>query len=83
MHTAALVDGHRTTDRRIAGLVDDEGRVVVTKDRHFRDGHLLARSPERLPLVSTCNITDAALLSLARRISPPSTMRSTRPTSSS
>lgn len=64
MHTAALADGNRTTDRRIAELADDEGRVVVTKDQDCRDGHLLTRSPQRLLVVSTGNIASAALLSL-------------------
>jgi predicted nuclease of predicted toxin-antitoxin system len=37
---------------------------VVTKDRDLRDGHLLARSPQRLLVVATGNITNDALLSL-------------------
>ena len=45
LHTTDLPDGNRTTDARIAELTDDQGRVVVTKDRDFRDGHLLSRSP--------------------------------------
>jgi predicted nuclease of predicted toxin-antitoxin system len=64
LYTTELPDGHRTTDDRIAELADDEGRVVVTKDRDFRDGHLLTRSPQRLLVVATGNITNAALLSL-------------------
>ena len=48
LHTSELPDGNRTTDVRIAELADDEGRVVATKDRDFREGHLLARSPRRL-----------------------------------
>ncbi len=30
---------------RTAELSDDQGRVVVTKDRDFRDGRLLSRPP--------------------------------------
>lgn len=41
-----------------------KGGVVVTKDRDFRDGYLLAGSPERLLVVATGNITNMALLSL-------------------
>jgi predicted nuclease of predicted toxin-antitoxin system len=63
-HTSELPDGNRTTDSRIAGLADDEGRVVITKDRDFRDGHLLSGSPRRLLVVATGNITNAALLAL-------------------
>ena len=49
---------------RIAELADDQGRVVVTKDRDFRDGHLLSRSPQRLLAVATGNIPNTALLAL-------------------
>lgn len=64
LHTTELPDGNRTTDERIAELADGQGRVVVTKDRDFRDGHLLTRSPRRLLVVTTGNITNTALLSL-------------------
>jgi hypothetical protein len=52
-----------TTDVHIAELADGEGRVVVTKDRDFRDGHLLSGSPRRLmvvrkTVVSTLSIND-------------------------
>jgi predicted nuclease of predicted toxin-antitoxin system len=64
LHTTQLPDGNRTTDGRIAELADNEDRVVVTKDRDFRDSHLLSWSPRRLLLVATGNITNTALLSL-------------------
>lgn len=64
LHTTDLPDGNRTTDAQIAALADREGRVVVTKDRDFRDGHLLSGSPRRLLVVATGNITNAALLAL-------------------
>jgi predicted nuclease of predicted toxin-antitoxin system len=67
LHTTELPDGNHTTDRRVVELADDEGRVVVTKDRDFRDGHLLTRSPQRLLVVATGNITNTALLSLFER----------------
>lgn len=37
---------------------------MVTKDRDFRDGHLLARTPRQLLVVATGNITNNELLSL-------------------
>ncbi|WP_344553347.1 DUF5615 family PIN-like protein, partial [Pseudokineococcus marinus] len=40
------------------------GRVVVTKDRDFRDSHLLQGTPKRLLLVVTGNTSNAALLAL-------------------
>lgn len=37
---------------------------MVTKDRDFRDGHVLGGSPRRLLVVAMGNITNAALLAL-------------------
>lgn len=60
LHTAELPEGNRTADDQIAGLADAEDRVVLTKDRDFRDGHLLKSSPRRLMIIGTGNITNAA-----------------------
>ncbi len=57
IHTSELPEGNRTTDQALARKADGEGRVVVTKDRDFRDGHLLSRSPRHLLVVTTGNIT--------------------------
>jgi predicted nuclease of predicted toxin-antitoxin system len=64
LHTIELPGGNRTTDQRIAEVADDDGRVVVTKDQDFRDGHLLALSPRKLLVVTTGNVTNETLLSL-------------------
>ncbi|HZE06835.1 MAG TPA: DUF5615 family PIN-like protein [Solirubrobacteraceae bacterium] len=64
LHTIELPNGNRSTDGEIAQVADEQSRVVVTKDRDFRDGHLIARSPQRLLVVATGNITNDALLSL-------------------
>lgn len=64
VHTTALPDGNRSTDRQVAERADADGRVVITKDRDFRDGHLLARSPRQLLVVATGNITNHDLLAL-------------------
>lgn len=64
VHSSRLPDGNRTTDQRLAELADADGRVVVTKDSDFRDGHLLHHCPRRLLIVATGNITNRELLSL-------------------
>lgn len=46
IHTLDLPRGNRTSDRDIIKLADEQGRVVVTKDRDFRDSHLLTGEPE-------------------------------------
>jgi len=67
VHTIALPDGNRSTDSQIAERADADGRVVITKDRDFRDAHMLAGSPRRLLVVATGNVTNLALLLLIER----------------
>lgn len=64
VHTGSLAAGNRTTDSVICDEADSAGRVVVTKDRDFRDSHLLLGTPRRLLIVSTGNISNANLLTL-------------------
>ena len=64
MHTSELPGGNRMPDRQIAEFANGESRVVVTKDRDFRDSHLLVSSPRQLLVVATGNITNLALLEL-------------------
>jgi predicted nuclease of predicted toxin-antitoxin system len=64
VHTSQLPDGNRTTDAAVAALADAEDRVVVTKDRDFRDSHLLRGEPRRLLVVATGNISNRDLLAL-------------------
>jgi predicted nuclease of predicted toxin-antitoxin system len=62
LHTSALPDGNRTSDTEIASLADADDRVVVTKDRDFRDSHLLRGAPRHLLVVATGNITNIELM---------------------
>jgi len=64
VHTSSLPDGNRTSDAVIASTADAQDRIVVTKDRDFRDGFLLKRSPKMLLLVETGNISNNDLLAL-------------------
>lgn len=64
VHTSDLPDGNRTTDTEIVQRADAEDRVVVTKDRDFRDSHLLRATPRRLFIVATGNITNNDLFAL-------------------
>jgi predicted nuclease of predicted toxin-antitoxin system len=67
IHTSDLPDGNRTTDADLARFADDEDRAVVTKDRDFRDSHLLRGTPRRLLIVATGNIANDDLLALFER----------------
>ena len=64
IHTLDLPGGNRTTDREILALADREDRVVVTKDADFVTSFVVAQQPRRLLLISTGNITNAALEAL-------------------
>lgn len=67
VHTSELPEANRTTDGEIARVADAEDRVVVTKDRDFRDSHLLRGTPGRLLVVATGNITNDDLIALFDR----------------
>lgn len=62
IHTSELPNGNRTTDAEIASRADAEDRVVVTKDRDFRNSHLLLSTPRRLLIVATANINNNELI---------------------
>ncbi len=62
IHTSELPNGNRTTDAEIASRADAEDRVVVTKDRDFRNSHLLRSTPRRLLIVGTANISNNELM---------------------
>ena len=64
LHTLDLQDGNRTPNRDIARLADEQERVVVTKDADFVTSHLVRGTPARLWLLSTDNLSNAALESL-------------------
>ena len=63
-HSSNLPDGNRTSDQTLAELADAEDRVIVPKDRDFEISHALRRSPRRLLLVTTGNISNNALIGL-------------------
>lgn len=64
VHTSDLPRGNASTDREVREAADHQDRVVVTKDRDFRDSHLLGGSPRRLLIITTGNTSNAALLAL-------------------
>ena len=58
VHTSELPNGNATPDSEINRVADADDRVVVTKDRDFRDSHLLRGTPRHLLVVTTGNITN-------------------------
>lgn len=64
VHTSELPNGNATSDNEINRVADADDRVAVTKDRDFRDSHLLRGTPRHLLVVTTGNITNDDLLAL-------------------
>jgi predicted nuclease of predicted toxin-antitoxin system len=67
IHVSALPAGNNTIDAEVARVANDDDRVVVTKDRGFRESHLLAGKPRALLLVTTGNIANRELLALFQK----------------
>jgi predicted nuclease of predicted toxin-antitoxin system len=63
-HTLDLRDGNRTTDRDLMSFADSHDMIVVTKDGDFVISHLQTSKPGKRLLVSTGNISNAALVRL-------------------
>ena len=61
IHPEGLPGRNETPDSSIITIADREDRVVVTKDRHFVDSHLLRGAPRKLLLITTGNIPNDAL----------------------
>ena len=66
IHTSELPDGNRTTDAKVAEAADADERVVITKDREFRNSHLLRSTPRHLLIVGEVAVWPAGLPRSAR-----------------
>ena len=64
MHTLDLSAGNRSTDEQIRRFSESDGRVLISKDADFVDSHLLNGHPQKLLLISTGNLSNAAFASL-------------------
>jgi predicted nuclease of predicted toxin-antitoxin system len=64
VHTLDMPRGNQSTDEEILRLAESEERIVVTKDADFVDSHTLKGRPAKLLLVSTGNVSNAALEAL-------------------
>lgn len=64
IHTSSLPSGNRSSDTELARLADADDRVVVSKDRDFRDSHFLKKEPRQLLVVAVGNTKNDDLLAL-------------------
>ena len=63
-HTFVLAGGNRTPDLTLSAIADSEDRVVITKDSDFVDSFWLRKSPNKLLLISTGNISNDELINI-------------------
>lgn len=61
IHTDDLPEKERTTDAYIKHIADLEDRIVVTKDSDFLDSYYIKKSPKKLLLVTTGNLSNKEL----------------------
>jgi predicted nuclease of predicted toxin-antitoxin system len=61
LHTLDLPDGNKTQDEEINRLSEQEKRIVLTKDADFVNSFLVRKTPYKLLLVSTGNISNREL----------------------
>jgi predicted nuclease of predicted toxin-antitoxin system len=66
LHTLDLPSRNCTTDNEILDLAEQQDRIVITKDDDFVQSYLLNGRPAKLLLVSTGNISNAALENVIR-----------------
>ncbi|MBI4646512.1 MAG: DUF5615 family PIN-like protein [Bacteroidia bacterium] len=61
IHTTFFQDGHLLKDKQIREIAINEDRIIVTKDEDFIDYYLLKRSPPKILLIETGNISNRDL----------------------
>ena len=66
LHTLDLPKGNLTSDREINRISVEQKYIVITKDSDFVDSFWLEDRPYKLLLISTGNITNAALLEILK-----------------
>lgn len=64
LHTLALPDKNKTTDKRIIEIAENENFVLITKDDDFLKAFYLTGKPSKLILVRTGNISNARLIEI-------------------
>ena len=64
IHTDDLPSKDRTTDKEILKVSETQDRNVITKDADFLDSYIINKTPKKLLLISTGNISNKLLAKL-------------------
>ena len=62
IHTIELPLKNATNDSEIIELANKEDRIVVSKDQDFLESYILEKTPQKLLIVTTGNISNKELL---------------------
>lgn len=63
-HVNHILNGCFTADAAISNYVDTNGVILITKDRDFKNSHLLMNSPKKLIKVNLGNTSNERLTEL-------------------
>lgn len=69
LHAADLPNGALTSDHELAGISEQDGRILISKDSDFLKLKVLSNKPPRLLLITTGNIKNTGLLAIVELIS--------------
>lgn len=66
IHALELANQDRSTDKEIRDAADKTDRTVITKDTDFYYSYMTLRTPRKLLLITTGNISNNKLFGLIR-----------------
>lgn len=64
VHVNDILDSWYTSDNKISEYADTHGYTVVSKDKDFKNSHLLKKGPKRLLSINLGNISTTKLIAL-------------------
>ena len=67
VHVNSVLNGSSTRDRDISQYADNQGLVVITKDRDFRNSHLVSLTPKKVIHVCLGNISNDELIGIFQK----------------
>lgn len=67
VHVNSILAGSHTRDGEISAYADDQGMVVITKDRDFRNSFLIRHSPQKVIRVCLGNVSNEILIEAFRK----------------
>mgnify|MGYP001801828795 CR=1 FL=1 len=67
IHINTILEKWHTTDQAICKYADSQDFIVVTKDKDFKYGHLMRRSPKKLILITMGNLSNEHVMNVLNK----------------